>query len=103
MSGQIYANKDIACVHCKIPFPKRMAMANSRGGTLSKGMIMVCSACGGAQVLGDSDWRPMTKRDFDVLPPKSKADLLTVVQGLKKRLETGKEWSPYGDHLVKGN
>lgn len=93
--SEVYTNKDIACVHCKIPFPKRMTMANGHGGTLHKGMIMVCSACGGAQILGDSSWRPITKTDFDRLPPQSKRTLLVVAKGLRDRLQAGQEWSPY--------
>jgi hypothetical protein len=91
----VFDNRDTFCVHCKIPFPKRMSMANSRGGALTKGMIMVCSCCGGAQILGDSDWRPLTKADFDVLPPQSKLALVSVVKGLQSRLKAGQEWSPY--------
>ena len=92
---EICDNKDISCVHCKIPFPKRMTMANGKDGQLVKGMIMVCSACGGAQVLGETSWRPMTRQDFDALPAKSKVALVTCVNGLKARLKAGKEWSPY--------
>ena len=94
--SQIYANKDLACLHCKIPFPKRMTMANDRGGQLHKGAIMVCSACSGAMILGDSSWRPMTKADFEALPPQSKRALLVTVQGLREKLKAGVEWSPYG-------
>lgn len=93
--SEIYANKDIACVHCKIPFPKRMTMSHGRGGQLTKGMIMICSACGGAQILGDTTWRPMTREDFLALPPQSKQALLATVAGLRQRLGTGQEWSPY--------
>lgn len=93
--NEIYNNKGTVCVHCKIPFPKRMTMANGRGGVLHKGMIMVCSACGGVQILGDSDWRPLTQADFLALPQQSKVALVSVVKGLQSRLGAGKEWSPY--------
>lgn len=93
--SQIYSNKDISCVHCKIPFPKRMTMANGRDGQLHKGMIMVCSACGGVQILGDSSWRPLAKSDFDRLDGRSKLALVSVAKGLKERLAAGVEWSPY--------
>lgn len=93
--SQIYDNKGITCLFCKIPFPKRMTMANGRGGALHKGMIMVCSSCGGAMILGDSSWRPLTKADFDKLPLPSKRALVAVANGLKTKLQAGQEWSPY--------
>ena len=58
-------------------------------------MILVCSTCGGAQILGDVDWRPMTKQDFEALPMASKRALVTTVNGLRAPLNAGSEWSPY--------
>ena len=93
--SEIHTNRDTFCVHCKIPFPKRMTIADGRGGQMAKGMIMLCSACGGAQILGDSEWRPMTKQDFEALPPLSKEKLVATANALKARLKAGVEWSPY--------
>lgn len=95
MSGEIYANKGLKCVHCKVDFPKQMSMKYGKGGKLAKGMIMVCSSCGGAMVLGDTEWRPMTKSDFDKLPHEAKLSLVMVVNQLKSKLKAGVEWSPY--------
>ncbi len=91
----VYNQKDLVCIHCKIPIPKRMPMANDRGGVLHKGMIMLCSACGGAMILGDSDWRPLTKEDFAALPLQAKRQLVFVANQLRAKLGAGAEWSPY--------
>jgi hypothetical protein len=93
--SEIYDMKDISCVHCKIPFPKRMSMVSGKGGKLTKGMIMLCSSCGGAQILGDSEWRPLTKEDFGRLPRQSKEALAKISRGLWDKLKSGAEWSPY--------
>lgn len=93
--SEIYDAKNMVCLHCKVPFPKWMTMKYGRGGKLIKGMIMVCSNCTGAMVLGDSSWRPMEKKDFDALPNQAKVSLVLIVKGLKQKLGAGKDWNPY--------
>jgi hypothetical protein len=70
-------------------------MVSGKGGKLTQGMIMLCSSCGGAQILGDSEWRPLTKEDFGRLPRQSKEALAKISRGLWDKLKSGAEWSPY--------
>lgn len=85
----------LKCLHCGIPFPKRMSMTGPSDGKLKKGMIMVCSSCNGVMILGDSDWRPFTREDFNKLPQPVQRQLVITCAGLNKVLGAGKEWSPY--------
>lgn len=93
---------DTKCVHCGIVFPKRMTMGKT-DGKLRKNQIMLCSSCGGAMILGDSQWRPFTKQDFAALPPQTKRALLVAVKGLEQTVGAGKEWSPYQQPPNGGN
>lgn len=92
--NQIHEAKNLTCLHCKIPFPKTFTMGKT-DGKIRKNQIMLCSNCGGAMILGDFDWRPFTRQDFELLPPASKRALVIAAAGIKSKLGAGKDWSPY--------
>lgn len=91
---QVHEAKHLKCLHCQIPFPKTFTMGKT-DGKLRKNQLLVCSHCGGIMILGDSDWRPFLKADFEALPPQTKRALMVTVKGLAEKLQAGKEWSPY--------
>lgn len=78
-----------------MPLPKRMSMTNPEGGKLTKGLIIVCSACGGTAVLGDSDLHPMTPAEFQALDPRSKRALVITRTEILATIKAGGKWSPF--------
>lgn len=91
----IYDVKDFECLRCKITIPKCVTMANAKDGKFHKGMIVICSNCTLIMVLGDSQWRPMSEKEFKSLPPQTQVQISTTVKGLRKRIDAGGSWNPY--------
>lgn len=83
-----------SCAACNVPFAKRMTMGKERDGKVKKGMIMICSACGTVNVLGDTSLHPMTKTEFNALPEITKR---TIAIAHKEVVKHRGEWTPYAN------
>jgi hypothetical protein len=87
--------KDFKCCQCSIDLPAAMSMVGHKTPNVKKGMIIVCSACGAINVLGDSALHPMTKQEFLALPDTSKRAVTMTRQGILSKIQAGGSWSPH--------
>lgn len=95
MSQIVNSEPGTKCLRCGVEFVKRVHQSGHSDGKLHKGMIMICSACSQPHILGDSDWRPLTREDFAKLAPIDQKRLLYTAQMLKAKAWTKKPWTPY--------
>lgn len=102
MNAPVLQIKNTKCIHCGQEFEKRVPVADYKDPALHKGMIMVCSQCRKPMILGDADWRPLTREDFAKLPVRTKHYLLATAKGLEGLAASNKQWSPWDQKRLDG-
>lgn len=66
------------CAACQAEIDNRTVFKGN-GRPTTKGDVMVCSACGTINKVGDFDLVKMQRQEFNLLDPKSKATITMLV------------------------